>query len=224
MADTIQKPSFREENGIIHLDDVGLSFNAQMVGPMNFYDLRKAYHKRGFRMSTMPELVHLVYASLENQDYASAKNVIETLKNHFLTGNTGIIYPHGGIYVQDKPKVRNGKIFMNPKTLQNKLGPHEEKGVVFSDDRSVRFIPYNSKKDTIALVGGEENEERLVKVISERFSVTYPRFEIGDINSPEAVVAGFASNDYLGGIYAHISKVDVDHINRISFGVKELKD
>lgn len=228
----LAKPSFREENGVIHLDDVGLSFNLQKVGSINFDDLRKADYGNGFRMSTMPELVPLVYASLENQDYASAKNVVKLLRRGWLVGNTGILYVPDGMYVQDNPNIRNGKISITQKTLQNKLGSHEEKGVVFSDDKSVRFTPYNffrgplqpvlslsRNAGVIALVGGKENAEKLAKVSKHWERQSHFRNLITD--SPQTRVPVLGSY-YFGRLSVNADGSE-DRSNWDSFGVCELE-
>lgn len=182
----MEKPSFREQGNLIILDDSKLIFNYQEIGPMNFNGLRNAYYGLGgFRMSTMPELVQLVYVSFENEEYEKAQNVIKTLKNEWykwVAGNTGILYTQEGIYVQDNPKIKKGKVLMKQKKLEKKLGKHEERRVVFSDDKTIRFTPYNYKtgdqsslelsKNTgiIALVGGEEKAEKIAKV-SEHYKI-----------------------------------------------------
>lgn len=175
MEKATTKPNFREVGGIINLADVGLTFNAQGVGPMNFPRLRKADYGPGFRMPTMSELVSLVHASLENPEYESARNVVRTLRNHWLTGNTGILYTKKGMFVQDNPKIKYRSISMDKKTLDKILGSHEGKRVVFSDNRKVRFVPYGFKTGeqtpselsrnlgVIALVDGEENAEKTAK-------------------------------------------------------------
>lgn len=228
----ISKPSFREENGIIHLDDVGLSFNAQRVGPMNFYGLRNADYGDGFRMPTMPESVPLVYASLENQNYASAKNVVKTLRKRFLAGNTGILYVPEGMYVQDNPNIREGKISMDQKTLQNKLGSYEEAEVIFSDDKTVRFTPYEFNGESqsrldlsrntgiIALVCGEENAEKLAKA-SEHWKRQPYFWALSSVDSPQIRVAGLISYDFNNrlGVVAGDSE---DFVGSCSFGVREV--
>jgi hypothetical protein len=174
MTKTITKPK-SEEVTTMSLPDVGLRFNSQRVGPTTFKGLRENDYGEGFRMPTIPELVPLVYASLENKNHDIAKDVIETLKNHWLTGNTGILHVSKKMFVQDNTEIKDGRIFMNQKALESKLSSHEEKGVVFSDDKSIRFIHYGFKKELqsaldlsrntgiIALVGGEENAEKLAK-------------------------------------------------------------
>lgn len=242
----IVKPSFREEKvltptGIVTLEDFGLEFNTNAVGPMNsFYDLRNADYGKGFLMSTMPELVYLVYASLENQNYASAENVIKALRKE-LTGNTGVLSVRAEeIYVQDNPNIRNGRVSMTQKTLQNKLGSYEERGVIFSDDRNLRFTPYNFKvgeqssselainTGLIALVGGEENAERFAK--ASRYWKAMSHFWVhSDVAQIQTTVADLSSNDFdAGGICLGISiqashAGEEHHIKRASFGVRDLK-
>ncbi len=176
-------------------------------------------------MPTMPELVPLVYASLENKNYDTAKNVVKTLKNHWIAGNTGILYVSEGIFVQDNPELEDGIISMNQKTLQSKLGSHEERGVVFNDDKSIRFTPYNFKiksqtpldlsRNTgiIALVGGEENTEKLAKA-SEHYRAK-PYFQI-DLTR----VTGLG----MGSFPASLVVDNIDGFNRrCSFGMQKIK-
>ena len=203
MEKTLAKPSFKETMGIttIDLDDVGLTFNAQRVGPMNFLDLREADYGKGFGMPTMPELVSLVCASLENQEYESAKNVTETLRNNYLTGNTRILYTEKGMFVQDNPKVRDG--FMNQKALEKKLDSYEEKGVVFSDDRSIRFVPSEFKTKNLgimALTGGQENAEKIAEA-SKNYKFIPDFCEFGNINSRTKRVAVLTSGSFNDKVY-----------------------
>jgi hypothetical protein len=228
------KPKF-EELTTMTLPDVGLRFNAQKVGPTTFKGLRNANYGKEFRMPTMPELVPLVSASLENKNYDTAKNVIKTIRNHGLAGNTGILYVPEGMFAEDIPKTKIGisKIFMNQKVLEKRLGSHEEKGVVFSDDKSVRFTPYNFKRKSqtplelstntgiIALVGGEENAEKLAKA-SEHYR-TKPYFlALESVYIPITKVAGLCSAYFGGwlGVYAGYNEGDG---NRCSFGVQKIK-
>ena len=120
MAD--EKSKF-EELSTITLPDAGLRFNAQRVGPMDFNELRKeADYGEGFWMPTMPELVPLTHASLENKNrYDTAKEVVKTQENHSITGNTGILYVPKGMFVEDNPNLKNGKISMNGKHFKTNL-------------------------------------------------------------------------------------------------------
>lgn len=201
-TDEIKKPSFEEVVAvtIMNLSDVGLSFNAQKVGPMNFHGLRNADYGKGFRMPTVPELVPLVYASLENKDYASAKNVVKILRD-WLTGDTVVHYFPEGVFVEDNPKIKdNGIVTPNYKALESKLGNSEEKGVIFSDDGKIRFTPYGFKKEyqsaldlsknsgVIALVNGEENAEKLAR--ASEHCLGQPCFlALSKVDSPKTRVA-----------------------------------
>lgn len=230
MEKTITKPKFGEVVAVttMNLDDVGLKFNAQRVGPSNFAGLRSSDYSPGFRMPTMPELVPLVYASLENQDYKTAKIVVKTLKESWLTGNTGILYVPNGMFVQDNPELKEGRVFMDGKALEQRLGSHEEKGVVFSADKNVRFVPYGFKREkqtslelstnsgVIALVGGEENAEKLARA-SEHYKSNPWFYALQDVKKPETRVAGLDSGSLGGrlGVDANGSGGDT----RCSFGV-----
>jgi len=234
MEKTIQKPLFREVVAVttMNLDDVGLVFNAQRVGPANFAGLRGADYGPGFRMPTMPKLVPLVYASLENQDYETAKNVIKTLKNNWLTGNTVIHYFPEGMFVEDMPQMKDGRIVRPSfKTLERKLGKHEEKGVVFGDDGRTRFTPYNYKRESqsalklskntgvIALTGSEENAEKLAEA-SKHYRANPYFWALSDVGSPETRVAGLYSDGFDGRLDVDAGGSE-DGGGRCSFGVLE---
>lgn len=235
MTSTIAKPSFREVVAVttMNLDDLGLTFNAQRVGPTNFAGLRNADYGSGFRMPTMPELIPLVYASLENKDQQTAKGVIKTLKQNWLTGNTGILYTKKGMFVQDNPILEDGRIQMDQKYLEAKiiLGSNEERGVFFSDDKSMRFVPYGFKTQSqtalelatnpgvIALAGSPENAERLAKA-SEHYRVNPYFYALSDSETPQTRVAELNSNYFGCGLYVNASDSG-DYDDRCSFGVSE---
>jgi len=232
MKKTITKPKFKETIAVttIELDD-GLVFNAQRVGPMNFNGLRNADYGPGFRMPTMPELVPFIYASLENKNYNAAKNVVKTLRNHWIAGNTGILYVPDGMFVQDNPELKK-RISMNQKTLKGKLGKHEEKGVVFSENRNIRFVPYGFKRESqsalelstntgiIALVGGEENAEKIAKA-SEYYRLNPYFWALENVDSPQIRVADLYSGGFDDGLGVDAGSSESGG-GRFSFGV--LKD
>ena len=234
MNNKIQKPSFEEVVGVttMNLPDENLKFSSQKIGPMNFNDLRNADYGEGFRMPTIGEAIPLIYTSLENKDYTTAKKVIKTLKQNWITGNTGILYTPEGMFVQDNPSIKNGKIVMNANQLEKKLGSFEEKGVVFSDDKSIRFTNYDfqiefqsslqlaKNKGVIAYAGGEEKAEQLAEA-SEYFKIKPYFFALKNVNSPQTRVADLGS-DYFGsglGVDANDSE---GFGGRFSFGVSEM--
>ena len=235
MTKTITKPRFEEIKAIttINLPDDELVFNAQRVGPMNFAGLRQADYGLGFRMPIMPELVPLVYACLENNEYKTAKDVIKTLRSNWLTGNTGILYVPKGMYVQDNPELKDGRISMNQKVLEKRLGKNEEKGVVFSDDKTIRFTPYNYKRKSqssldlskntgiVALVGGEENAEKLAKV-SEHYKMNPYFWAMENVDSPQTRVAVLGSLGFGGGLYVVAGGSEYGD-DGFSFGVQKIE-
>jgi len=226
----IAKPKFKETiANTIELDN-GLIFNALKIGPMNFKRLRNANYGKGFRMPTMSELTSLIYSSLKNKNYDTAKDVIKTAE-HCLTGNTGVLYVSKGMFVQDNPKLKQGKILMNSRTLERKLGKNEEKGVIFSDDKTIRFVPYGFEIDSqnalalaknpgiIALTGSEENAEKFAET-SRHYKGGLYLWIKNKIKTPETKVVGMTScgfKEWLSiGAYS-------EKINRMfSFGI--LKD
>jgi len=231
MEKTIKKPSFEEIPTTMNLPDEGLVFNAQRVGPKTFRRLRGSYYGKGFRMPTMPELVPLVYTSLKNQNYDTAKNVVKTLRKQII-GNTGILYVSDGMFVQDNPKLKDREISMNQKALEKRLGSREERGVVFSDDRSVRFTPYNyirkaqlplqlsTNTGIITLVGGEENAEKLIEA-SEHYRVK-PYFDaLENVVFPQTRIASLSSSDFFDRFYINADCSDSRGYYGYSFGVKK---
>jgi len=201
---TKQKPSFREtRRGItMDLDDVGLQFNSDRVGPNNFIGLRKADYGEGFKMPTAGQVSHLVYASLENRDYyKSAKDVVDTVRKRWITGDTALLWTPSGVYAQDHPKIENGRVSirasMNEKKLKNKLGSREENSVVYSEDGNVRFTPCGfqtgrqsssqlANNAGIVAIFGTLVEAEAIARSSEHYESQpwFGAFNKGDINEP----------------------------------------
>jgi hypothetical protein len=231
MTETITRPRFEEVVAVttMNLPDEGLTFNAQRVGPTTFGGLREADYGERFRMPTMPEIVPLVYASLKNQDYDTAKNVVKTLRDRWITGNTAVLYVPDGMFVQDNPEMKNGRILMSQKVLEGKLGSTQEKGVVFSDDRTIRFTPYNYARESqtplqlssntgvVALVGGEENAEKPAKA-SEHYKAKPYFWALDNVDSPQVRVAGLFSGDFGVRLFVVANGSEYDD-DRCSFGV-----
>src|SRR3989344_6307647 len=154
------------------------------------------------------EVVLLAYASLEHQNKETAKNVVETLRTNWLTGNTAPHYFPNGMFVEDNPQIKGGRIVTpSQKALEERLGSHQESGVTFSDDRSVRFVPYGFKRESqtaselaanpgvIALVGSEENTEKLAKS-SQHYRVNPYFWALPKVENPETRVAGLDSDAF----------------------------
>jgi hypothetical protein len=160
----------------LNLPNSGLIFSKEKGGG-TFEQLRKFNYGPGFRMSTIPELVQLFYSYFENEKYPADREVRCMLGDYFIAGNTATHYFNTGVFVEDFPEVEKGKIVTpNRGKLEKRLGRTEERGVIFSDDRLVRFVPYGfaiglqsslelaKNPGIIALTGSEENAEKLAEV------------------------------------------------------------
>ena len=115
------------------------------------------------------------------------------------------------------------------KDIENKLGKTQEKGVVYSDDRSIRFTPLGFQLESqsaldlsknsgiIALVNGEENAERLKEAGLSSFhgsiSASHNKSHPKKIEMPyQAYQAAIFDAFTRRGIEVHI-KVVYDHEN-----------
>lgn len=237
----IQKPIFKETIGIttIDLPEFNLQFNAQRVGLMSFANLRNANYGAGFRMSTMPQLIPLVYSLYENRRNPTARDLAQKLRDNPFSGNTGILYTYKGMFVQDNPEAEKegilSKINMDEKSLKDMLGSREEKGVVFSDDGRVRFTPYGFKvgsqrpsvlaknRGVIAFAGGEEKAEMLA--LASKYYKIKPEFEALQRSEFPAQVrfANIHSCNFGAHIYVDAGASLLFNRENYTFGVRELK-
>ncbi|MCH7568318.1 MAG: hypothetical protein IIA87_02755 [Nanoarchaeota archaeon] len=231
---TRTKPSFRETRRVITMDlkDRGLSFNSVGVGPGSFIGLREANYGEGFVMPTIGQMSRLVYAALENsKDYETAREVVSTLRNHWLIGNTGILWTPSGMYAQDRPEIKNDRVYMDESSLKEKLGLCQEGDVVYSDDETVRFTPYGFKVETqsaldlsrnagiITLFGGEEEADAIAQV-SQHYKMN-PRFlTFESVDSPKVGVPALYSSGFGGGFVVGGDWIGSGSYG-LSFGVNE---
>ena len=227
----------------ISIPDQGLVFQPRPVGRSNFIGLRNADYGEGFRMSTVPELINLFLVSLKNKD-RPAEGLVEMYLTGYghITGDTVSHYFPEGMFVEDNPLIRN-KAIITPtyKEFKDRLGSHEEGGVVFSDDRSVRFTPYGFDTKTllitsdmsyyfmprpmintgiIALFGGEENAEKFTQVAA--YLGGNPFFDtLENVDSPRIGLVDIVSYAFDSSLRVYV-RYSGDAKNDISFGVKEL--
>jgi hypothetical protein len=223
---------YKETRGVdtVVFEDLGLTFNAEPQGPANFYNLRNADYS-GFEMATFPELIPLIQRSLQNDSQPIAKNIAKTFRKRWVRVDTGVLYTPEGIFVQDNPQLSGNRIVMDESDLQSRLGSHQEGSVVFSDDKTVRFTPYDFKTGAqtsldlsknnlvIALAKGEENAHNLAETSQQFRNQPYLwSFSKNDINEPVTRVAALDSgwsDDWLD-VYGDYLPVDFDGV---AFGV-----
>ena len=174
---TESKPGFKHTPpsfGII--ETAGRVYTDTPVGSGNFHKLREANYGQGFRQATFGEILDLAHQSYLNQGNKGADNVVDATRNFWLSGNTAIRYTPEHVIVQDIPEVRDGIIVMDEKNLTSKLSKNSRMGVRFSDDGTIRAIPYgfgtewqNSEQIRtnsfpIALTGNLEASEILAQI------------------------------------------------------------
>jgi len=147
-----------------------LTFLYPAYGPKSYTNIKRLIEKDGFATPTMAETVSLVHAAF-NSDGDYNKKIKDVIKDRFLCAFTGTLFvPNKGAYVQDRPELRDGRIFMEESELVKKL---EE------NDSSVRFVPFNyrtgemtplelARNSYIIALAGEEGAEKLSEV-SDKF-------------------------------------------------------
>lgn len=168
------------------------------------------------KIFSMPQLIPTIHSCLLTPNFPIDKKNIENILSHsIIVTTTGVLYTEKGFLVQDDMEVSAYKpILMDKENLEKRLGSFEESGVVFSDDKSVRFVPYGFKTGeqtprelgknpgVIAISGSKENAEKLTEI-----SKTYK-------GNPWFV---YHSNDDLPKIGPAIFQYD-DSSDRIVFG------
>lgn len=219
-------------NRTFDIKGAGIKFNTQRAGMGDFYELRGADYGSGFRMPTIPELTLLIHGALKTQDHEITNDLLKTLRCNWLTGNMGIFYSPKGIFFQDNPPLVDNQISMKGNALEEKLGKKEEKGVFFSDDGAVRFVPYGFKLEEqdscelsknlgiIALTGSLENAEKLAEA-SRSWKLKPGFYATADTNSPQIKIPGFGSDNFDGRLIVSINGTG-NVITRYSFGVSNL--
>jgi len=66
--------------------------------------------------------------------------IIDSFKEFYVRGFTGVSYDTDGILVEERPDYRQGENFIDRDALMGRLGSTERNGVVYSDDGLVRFL------------------------------------------------------------------------------------
>lgn len=132
-----------------------------------YANVQKAIESDDLTAPTMAQTASLVYIANQNPNEPEFKDVTSKLNSNWLWGFNGILYvPNQGAYIQDSPKIVNGKVAMDKSELVKKFE---------SGDKSVRFVPFGFKTESqkvselaknafIVALAGEEGAEKLAKV------------------------------------------------------------
>ncbi len=169
------KPSFNynDNNGTIEID--GRVYTAEPQGPGNFLKLKKANYGEGFVQATLGGQSMIYSRTILNSEAQGAQKIMHTGRAYWLLGDTAVIWTSEGLIAQDKPELREGRIYMVPEALMSQLDGKQIRDVRFSDEGKVRFTPYGFKvgeqkpsdfaknAGLITLLGDEEEAELMAE-------------------------------------------------------------
>lgn len=200
-----------EEKIAVRIGD--LIYNPRRIGPTTLAKLRSSNYGDGLGMGTLPELTPFVHSAVmnrENEDYQTLQNIVETLKDYWITGDTRPLWTPKGLWVIDH--------FTDEETeteLEKLLGTKEEHGVIFSPDRKIRFAPsiYEAPVEylkshkvlathpgVIAIFGGEENAELIAEISAKHKSDPYFGGFSAPVKEPIRLVAVLGSDVFVGSL------------------------
>ena len=154
-----------------------VSFAAPAFGPGTYANVGSQISKARLEQPTMAQNAELVDAAWQNPKEKYSSDIISTLRNNWLWGFNGLLYvPNEGIYVQDRPEVRDGRVYMDYNNVSEKLGVK---------DPSVRFVAFDefkgesqtslelSRNRFVQALAGEEGAYKLAKVADKYNSKPY---------------------------------------------------
>ena len=193
----------RQETKIIvpHLDGELTAFHSFLRG--SYFDLARQIDKE--QRSTMAEASSVLRYGYEN-DCDIAKYIMQMMKSNYGHFFNGILYaPKEGGYIENDPKFAetavdfNG-LEMNRENLRSRLGSREEKGVIYSDDGLVRFVPFGfrtgeqtckelAENPCVIALAGEEGAYNLSCIASNHSKNPYLNTPIIGNESVKKVVA-----------------------------------
>jgi len=198
-----------------------INFVYPASGPGTYADVRSKISEGKLKMPAMSETASLVYAAWQNPDEKYSKEIINLLKNKWLLANNGILLAKKGVYVQDNPPVKDGKIVMDEKALEKKLS-NCQYGIMKSCDESIRFTEYGfdlesqkasdlAKNRFVIVLAGTEGAEKLAKTAEKYPSKPYVFGSnrpdennirvaalVSDYNGSGLVVYGYYFDDWSG--------------------------
>ena len=154
----------------------------------------------GLQAPTMAQTASLVQDAFQSNDKYS-QGIKKIMKDAWLWGFTGNLYmPNKGVYVQDNPEIRDGRVVMDESVLVEKLD---------AEDPSVRFVPFGyktesmsalelAKNEYIIALAGEEGADKLAEVTDKHKRSTY-LWSFKSVEQPTTRVSGVCSNGCFGG-------------------------
>jgi len=187
-----------------------ISFVAPAFGPGTYANVGNQIIESGLAQPTMAQTAHLVHGTWQNPKEKYSSDIINKLKNNWLWGFNGLLYvPNEGIYVQDRPKIKDGRVVMDKNDLANKLG---------SKDPSVRFVPFGTfnrekqsslelaKNPFVQALAGEEGADKLAQVADKyKFKPFVWTIDKGNVNEPITRVASLYSYRDIDVVRLHVN-------------------
>ena len=176
-----------------------LTFVASSYGPNTYLGVKEAIEQDGYKTPTMAENASLVHTAFNSDDKYS-NGIKGIMKDRWLWSFTGNLYlPNKGVYIQDNPEIRDGRVIMDESDLVKKLE---------SKDPSVRFVPFGFETESMSpmqlaknayVIGlaGEEGADKLAEVADEFKQKPY-LWSFKSVNEPTTRVSALDSDWGLG--------------------------
>jgi hypothetical protein len=205
---TKAKTGFKHNPPLIYgtIETAGRMYTDSPQGPGNFHFLRQSNYGEGFKQGTFGDQFALAHGAYTNQGKEGAMDIVKLLRNFWLSGNTSILYTPTLVIVQDMPEVKDGRIVMDEKNLNSRLSKNAKNGVRFSDDGSVRALPYSFKTGwqssdkiranlfPVALTGNKDAPEMLEEIINKIGKSVYI-YALNKVSEPEIRVPDLCEDD-----------------------------
>ncbi len=119
-----------------------LTFVHRPYRPDTHASVGSAILKGNLQRPTMAETASLVHAAFNSDNRYSAE-IERIMRKQRLWGYTEISYVlNEGAFFQDDPETRGGMPLMDKSDLEGRLGSRQVGQVVYSDDGTVRFVPF----------------------------------------------------------------------------------
>ena len=152
-------------------------FDSIARGPNTYFHVASQLPELDLEQPTMAQNASLVDAAWQNPKEQYSKEIINTLRQSYLRCFNGILYSQKkeGAFIRDRPLIENEEIVMNASELESILSSREEDGVVYSEDGSVRFVPFGykigeqkaselEKNPFVIALAGKEGAQKLARV------------------------------------------------------------
>jgi len=163
-----------------------LIFLQPAYGPGTYADVKSAIEQDKLKGPTMAETASLAYAAFNPDDVSVRKYIQLTniMEKRWLWAFTRSRYePNKGTFVYDE---NDHDEFKDPSAgqLEQLLGQRQEHGVIYSNDRRLRFVPFGykvgeissldlAKNPYVIALAGEEGAEKLAKVADKHKNDSY---------------------------------------------------